>query len=384
MQFRLIRLFDHILGSLLFFAAVPLCLLVEKLTPTRRQANPRRIVVLKLHGGGSLLMAMPALLGLRRTYPQANIMLVGTQETRKFAELTGVFDDYRMVDTGSAGDLIKTGLKALMASRRSDILLDFEPHSTLAAVFAPFTMAARRIGFIQAGQYRRARSYTHPIYFNLNAPVYVFYEQAVSLLNAEPATAEACRDALREGNQTFTSILKRDHPKPWVYASAFTSSLSPERMLPAPLWLKKLEERLGKDTAFTLVVGGGPAETAMATAFAARVQKTFAAATVIQTCGVRNLREAMADIDQVDEFWGVDSGPLHIARILGKKSVSFWGPSNPAYRLRPVPGLEEDIFYRALPCSPCVHLGDTSPCKGDNQCMKKLFSNDLPAPITRF
>jgi ADP-heptose:LPS heptosyltransferase len=104
---------------------------------------------------------------------------------------------------------------------------------------------------------------------------------------------------------------------------------------------------------------------------------------VVNACGTQSLRQAAGAIDGADEFWGIDSGPLHIARLLGKKCISFWGPSNPDFRLQKIPGLEESGFYLALPCSPCVHMSAEPPCKGDNRCMKSLFDPPAAAPIFR-
>ena len=383
MPFRILRLLDKILGTILFFALVPLCSLIQRFAPAKLTTIPSTITVMKLHGGGSILVAMPALLGIRKKFPQATMALICTQETKKFAELTGIFDKFIVINSSSFGKLLLSGVAALSSCYRHDVFLDMEPHSTLAALFTPLTFAARRVGFVKAGEMHRAKGYTTPIYFNLNAPIYAFYEQAASTLGVEPATMEECQNVLRSKCENITPVLTETHARPAIYASAFTSSLSPERMMSAPQWVAQFAKQFGKTQPFTLILGGGSEETMVTNNFAAKLKVAFPSVTILVTCGTRSLRESMADINSVDEFWGVDSGPLHIARLLGKNCTSFWGPSNPAYRLRPVLGLEEKVFYRALPCSPCVHLSTVSPCKGDNQCMKKLFSDEVPPPITR-
>jgi ADP-heptose:LPS heptosyltransferase len=66
----------------------------------------------------------------------------------------------------------------------------------------------------------------------------------------------------------------------------------------------------------------------------------------------------------------VDSAPLHFAYRLGVPTVSLWGPTNPATRMR-----ETALFrpvYLSAPCSPCAHYTTVLPCGGDNFCMKNM------------
>lgn len=382
MKFHFLHLLDRVLGKILLMTVGPLCNLIAHLLPRKTTQEPKTISILKLHGGGSLLIAMPALLGLRARYPDATITLIGTSETEKYADLTGAFDKCVFVNSGSFLDLLRSGFEALIASFRQDVLIDLEPHSALAAVFTALTFSARRIGLVDAHEVARKYCYSDAVYFNPHAPIYVFYDQIASLLGAEPASSEACRDALRIRADTSKQAQRADHPRPVIYASAFTSSLAPERMLPAELWAQRLREAIGEQP-FTLILGGSKDDTNQVKEFAAVVKTALPKTLIISTCGAHNLRQAVAEIDSANQFWGVDSGPLHLARLLGKKCVSFWGPSNPAYRLRPIDGLDETVFYKSFPCSPCVHLMATAPCKGDNQCMKQLFAAETKAPVIR-
>ena len=59
------------------------------------------VVWVKMLGGGSLVLAMPMLLGLRRAHPNVRMVLVTTPAVKPFAELLGVFDEYRVIDTSS-------------------------------------------------------------------------------------------------------------------------------------------------------------------------------------------------------------------------------------------------------------------------------------------
>ncbi|NOZ68866.1 MAG: glycosyltransferase family 9 protein, partial [Deferribacteres bacterium] len=88
-----------------------------------------------------------------------------------------------------------------------------------------------------------------------------------------------------------------------------------------------------------------------------------------------SLDKSLSILSSADEFWGIDSSLLHYARMFKIKCVSFWGPTDPATLLREVPGLQEEINYCRIPCSPCIHVTETPPCMGDNVCIQNLFND---------
>jgi ADP-heptose:LPS heptosyltransferase len=55
-----------------------------------------------------------------------------------------------------------------------------------------------------------------------------------------------------------------------------------------------------------------------------------------------------------------DSGPLHLAAAVGAPTVAVFGPTDPAvFGPRDIP---HAIVRAALPCSPCIRVGDFPAC----------------------
>jgi hypothetical protein len=130
--------------------------------------------------------------------------------------------------------------------------------------------------------------------------------------------------------------------KPFVYAAAFGKGLTPDRP-----------------------VDDGPLS-----------QGEFPQARFSNLCGERDLAASLAELAACEEFRGVDSSLLHYARWLGLRCLSFWGPTDPRTRLRPIPGLVEEAVYRKVACSPCIHVSEEPPCRGRNVCMQRLFQSE--------
>jgi ADP-heptose:LPS heptosyltransferase len=79
-----------------------------------------------------------------------------------------------------------------------------------------------------------------------------------------------------------------------------------------------------------------------------------------------------------------DSGPLHIAVSLGTPTVSFFGPEIPE-RYGPI-GQKHTVFYSGVYCSPCLNVYNqkSSPCNGENECMRKIPVEDVCSVIERY
>jgi ADP-heptose:LPS heptosyltransferase len=92
------------------------------------------------------------------------------------------------------------------------------------------------------------------------------------------------------------------------------------------------------------------------------------------------LRESVRIIAAMDEVLCIDSALLHFSRLLGRRTVSFWGPTDPRTLLRPNSSGLDDIHYVKIPCSPCVHMSHQPPCKGQNICMRLAVDPAAPVP----
>src|SRR3954454_20287275 len=124
---------DRIFGPWLVLLLRPLAQLAGKLLGRDHSATPRgEIVFIKLLGGGSLLIALPALLGVRRRFPNLTLTLVSGSPVAPFGKLMGVFDRIEvMSDGGGTFALLASAARILcgLVLRRADTIVDLEVYS---------------------------------------------------------------------------------------------------------------------------------------------------------------------------------------------------------------------------------------------------------------
>jgi ADP-heptose:LPS heptosyltransferase len=370
MTLRTKQRIDWVVGGVLIALLRPATLLLGRLL--RRDHALRtgaRVAVVKLLGGGSLVIALPALLGLRERHPAVELTLVCTPGVAPFARTLRIFDRILLIDDRGPLRLLVSAFTAWRRLLGTDTVLDLEVHSRLSTVFTTLTCARNRLGFYLESAFWRRGLHTHLIFFNRFSGSYLFYEKLAEQLGGKPASPDHCRTHLLAG------LPAQPEPAalPTVCVGASCSEMGRERMLAPEHWRKVLER---EPRARRLVFLGaasdrGDAERIIEALRAAPTEHRYE-----NRCGELTLPESLAALAAADEFWGIDSALLHYARLLRVPCRSWWGPTHPETRLRPITGLKEEVTYRKVPCSPCIHLAETPPCGGHNVCIRNLFEAD--------
>ena len=174
MNIERLRKFDFFIGSVLIVILRPASILLGKLLKRNHDLDiKKQLVVMKIKGGGSLLLASPALLSLRKKYPDKKFTLVTSAEVKPFAELMGVFDEFVLVDTTSFFSFFFSCTNALSKTWRADGLINFEIHSKLTTVFSSLSCARNRFGFYHETNSWQRDVITHLFFYNITSPVYI-------------------------------------------------------------------------------------------------------------------------------------------------------------------------------------------------------------------
>jgi ADP-heptose:LPS heptosyltransferase len=377
-------LLDRYVGGFLHMVLrMPAILLGKVLRRDHNLANCREIAILKMLGGGSLVIAYPALLALRRLPGLDKLTLITTPSIRPFGEVLGIFDEIVVVrDNRGLLMLAVDSLQAFRKLFRYDAVIDLEIHSRLTTVFSLLTAARNRVGFFTDISYWRRHLNTHLLFCNITNGIYQFYDQLAAIFGTAPVGAGECQREFRRllGEHEFA---RADLIRMAIAPAC--SGLSRERMLRPEEWEEIVARRIGRlesSARVELHLLGSPVDRENLEQIATLIKGRFAGrAAVYNHAGETNLRESVRIVAVMDEVLCIDSALLHFSRLLGRRTVSFWGPTDPRTLIRPNAGDLDEIHYVKISCSPCVHLSNQPPCRGQNICMRLAF--DPSAPLSR-
>jgi ADP-heptose:LPS heptosyltransferase len=363
---------DRYLGGGLIFLLNPVARLLGHLLRRDHALKVSGdILVIKMLGGGSLVMAAPALLGIRLTHSGVKMRLLTTGVVKPFAETLGIFDEILVLDDRTFGGLFVSALRHLRSCVGADTVIDLEIYSYLSTILGILTLARNRLGFFFEERGFRQKLHSHRILFNPASPLYSHYDRIAAMLGANVAPPQQCADHIR----AVLGIGRSPNAATGRIAiGCGCSGLSEERKLAPAQWSRYVFAAARDKNRDALFFGSsGDIE---------EVKKVIAAVEALGTEGWRGrlinlsgtmpLHESLRALAECEEFWGIESSLLHYARLLGLRIKAFLGPTHPM-RLRPITGLAETIHYRKTLCSPCIHLVSVPPCHGDNRCMKWLF-----------
>jgi heptosyltransferase-1 len=318
-----------------------------RVKPDNPKLNPRALIV-RLGAMGDVLHALPAVAMLRRALPEAQIGWVVERRWRELlcapeTELAGsrgvgrpLVDEVHLVDTRAWRKHLFApetrseflAVRGSMRLREYDGALDLQG-ATKSAVIAKLSGAATILGFRQPRE-RIARvlydsladhSARHVIEQNVELMQTWLEEIGLSRATStlQPGAALLPRDRASEAR--IESTLRS-----MGLARAPFAILTPGAGWPAKQWAPQSYGELAVQLAsrgLHSVINYGPGEEALA-------QQTAAASNGHAVPLFSSLSELMALARRAQFFVGGDTGPMHLAALLGVKTVALFGPTDPA------------------------------------------------------
>jgi ADP-heptose:LPS heptosyltransferase len=356
---------------------------------------PRRILVVLLSEMGSLVLAEPMFRRLRERHPAAEIHMMLFKRNRQLLDLLGVVDPANVITIrdGSLPDLLRDLWAAIkrMRATRYDAVVDCELFSRISAILSGLSGAPQRVGFhryTQEGLFRGSFM-TSPIPYN---PYRHLSHQLVALADGidsqswprgkdgrvadsfvppvfTPEPGELQKEAGR---------LHRDHPsllgKPLVLLYP-SGGLLPIRAWPLQHYVQVAKGLLSDGFAVGII--GMPDDRALGEQLRAACDNDV---NCVNLAGyTRSVRHLMTLFHRASMLITNDGGPGQFAAMTPIQTIVFFGPETPALYRSWSP--HAHAFFTALPCAPCLTAYNhrSSPCDGDNQCLKRILPGEVLA-----
>lgn len=376
-------LIDRVFGQALTVALRIPALVLERLLRRSHvmppSEPPKRIVVAKYLGIGSILQATPMLQGIKEKYPDSQLIFLSLKSNKGLLSRYEFVDDVLCVDDSSIFRILSTSIRAVveLISRRIDLFIDLEVYSTYGSLMCLLSCSKNRLGFsIQDTDYK-AFMYTHLLYLNTSFPMRYCYSQLGQLAGMEhaAATAEPLFPSLTD--EDIDKVRKRTEEvfafehKGIIVMNPNASDLRYERRWSRESFAVVARHFVQQGYAIALV--GSPAEREY-------VQGIYDllgpyAERVRNVAGAFSLLDFFAFLKQCCLVITNDSGVMNMALTLRVPQLLLAGPVNPEQYF--IPNESRAYIYYQTYCSPCTHYVDEPPCAGDNVCMKQILPEEV-------
>lgn len=329
-----------------------------------QEISGKRQVVIAPNWIGDAAMAAPFFASLRAAFPQDRIEVVAVPWTAGFLSVYPWVDAVLPLNTGKWGQLFS--IRSKMRGGWIEILW-LLPNSHRTALLGRLTGARRRVGYASGG---RGWLLTNPVPPPSESPPPHLTDAYLGLLEAEgivPAHRSVRLPVMSEANEFAVGLLSSetldDEPLAGIHPGAYFG----ESKTWPPEFYGELARLLANRGGARVVILGGPNEMGIADRIA---EASNGAARSL--AGKDTLTTLPALLARLKVLVSGDTGPLHIAALVGTKTVSLFGPTDP---LRTAPrGEGHRILRRELECSPCFRR--TCPL-GHHRCMRDISPEEV-------
>ena len=294
-----------------------------------RIANVRKIAVLRANALGDLIVTLPALAALRAAYPEAETTLLGRPWHAAFlvpgrtpadrVEVVPVMPGIRE-EAGQTEDARESeGFFARLRAERFDLALGFHGRGVAANPFLNRLGARVTAGLTSDGAARLDRE----LPFDYYQSEVVRYLDVVALVGAPPVTLDPAVAVLPADRQEADALLagwsgfRPDRP----YVVLHPCAVDVRRMWPAPHFAAAgdaLAER-----GYQVVITGSDADRPVVSSIAETMRReAWPAAGGLSLGGLAAVLAGSA------LTVASDTGPLHLARAVGARTVGIhWAPN---------------------------------------------------------
>lgn len=303
----------------------------------KRNLNGRQILLIKQSSLGDIVHALPVAHALKRNFPDCHLGWVVERGMAALLERDPVIERIHPIHIPStsepgapwtvygraAGAMIRTlrGLHRDFAANPYDLILDLHA-SFRSGLFSWANPGGRRIGF---GDARELNTRFQDVVLPVPSPEMHAVEKNLLFcryLGCEPESADFYLATGREDDEQAAAFIReRIGPgQRFVY-------LNPTARWQSKFWLAERWSALGdrlETEGLRVVFGGGPGDrTYLESLLSGMRQRAILAA------GQLSLMASVALMKQAAAYVGVDTGPMHIAAMVGIPVVALFGPTHP-------------------------------------------------------
>lgn len=386
------RIVDNTVG-------VAVCFLLTALDRVRRlfgrpkpsETPPRRVLVIKLLGLGTILMIPAFIRPLRSAWPGIRVDFLTFEHLKSAVALTGDVDAIHTISSRSALSFLGSTLRTILRLRaqRYDLIVDLDYFARFTMILSYLIGAPRRAGFhhpadAEAPLQYRGDLLTDTMSYSIHRQIVDMYLDGVKVITGlEPP---ACRPGvvLSESDEREAARLMEDAAigavRPFLLLNPNVSDFSAAARRWGADRFAELARRCVSELGAQVAVTGGPSDIEYV---AGIVEAAGNSDRVFSIAGRTSLAGLAALSRHCDCMVSCDTGPMLLCSAAGAPIVVLHGPT--AWTHKPL-GPTDVVICKHLPCSPCltVYNQKCAPCvHGANLCMQQISVDEVLEAVRR-
>jgi len=392
MNLNLIRWIDTVFGPILAWALLTIGLVVGRSRKHRIPVQPKtikKILIIKFFGGGSILLASPVFSRIKEIHPDARISIITLSENKEICSLLTPIDNIYCLDLKAPFLFLLKYLRLVLEikNKNYDVIVDLEFITNFSALttllISLISKPCTTIGFSSPSRWRN-KVYSTAISFDHSRHITgifrkLFFPLINKSFNVDFKAPKRDLLSAAEFSPLTTTLLEADSEvNKIVCVNINTGKLCLLRRWPQENYAElilSLYRRFGVKT----VLVGGKEDISYVDEFIMKLPSNIDTSNF---CGKLSIKELIGLFSKSRLLITNDSGPLHIASIIGLPTVSFFGPETP-HLYGPV-GSGHHVFYEDMFCSPCINIYNSkkSDCH-NNICITNIRPETVVETIER-
>ncbi len=375
MNIRMMRFVDRYLG-------VPLCWILGSFirmfargSPRDTPRPPRRLLVIKFFGMGSIILTTPALTLLRNAFPASTISFLSFDEHRELLERIPSIDEIVTIKRTSVFVFIVQAMRVIGRFFRQpfDVVYDLEFFSKFSTLLSGLSGARVRVAFALPTRWR-SFIVTHQSVLDKNQHVTSAFCDVIRChTQTSGGTPNVVPPLITDVDHASLQVKFPLEGKNLVCINANAGETFLERRWPAERFAE-LVTRMGEDEGFHFCFIGTERERTYVESI---ISKTRCHDRCTNMCGLLTLPELGALFQRCALVVSNDSGPLHLAATLRTPTVGLYGPESPSFYGT---GYGHGAtVYKNIACSPCmnVYFAKDFRCPFHARCMQEISVDEV-------
>jgi len=337
---------------------------------TTVQSSPKRILIIRLSSIGDIILATPVPRILKNKFPAAELDFIVKKQFAPLLQDNPYIDHILSLDTGNGRSELAR-LKNQLLARNYDLVVDihnnFRSHllkTGLPGIKVTYKKYAfRRFLLVKFGWnlYRSVIPVTRR-YLDSLATFGISDDGLGPQLFIDPATLQRMDKLLQEKGLYTTRPVICMAPG----AGYFTKRWPVE-------YFTQLAERCIKELNAQIVLLGSAQDQQLTRQITVHLADNAA----LDLAGSLEIMETAGVLNRADLVVSNDSGLMHLAAALKKKTVAVFGSTTRELGFFPDNPLARVMENNALPCRPCSHIGRKKCPKQHFKCMRDILPDTV-------